>query len=70
MFAIALGLELQFLSGALRDAPTPRPDRKPQDVDRERYGYVDETDDLLLVREGDEELWIPYAGASPMRQRR
>ena len=65
VFAIALGLELQFLAGALRDAPTPRPDRKPQDVDRERYGYVDETDDLLLVREGDEELWIPYAGASP-----
>ena len=65
VFAIALGLELQFLAGALRDAPAPRPDRKPQDVDRERYGYVDETDDLLLVREGDEELWIPYAGASP-----
>ncbi len=65
VFAIALGLELQFLAGALRDAPAPRPDRKPQDVDRERYGYVDETDDLLLVREGDEELWIPYAGERP-----
>ena len=65
VFAIALGLELQFLAGALRDAPAPRPDRKPQDVDRERFGYVDETDDLLLVREGDEELWIPYAGESP-----
>ena len=64
VFAIALGLELQFLAGALRDAPAPRRDRKPQDVDRERYGYVDETD-LLLVREGDEELWIPYAGESP-----
>ena len=65
VFAIALGLELQFLAGALREAPAPRPDRNPQAVDRERYGYVDETDDLLLVREGDEELWIPYAGESP-----
>ena len=65
VFAIALGLELQFLAGALRDTPAPRPDRKPQAVDRERFGYVDETDDLLLVREGDEELWIPYAGESP-----
>jgi len=64
VFLIALGLELHFFAGALRQAPTPRPDRRPQTVDRERYGYVDETDDLLLVREGEEELWIPYSGES------
>lgn len=64
VFLIALGLELHFFAGALRQAPTPRPDRRPQTVDRERYGYVDETDELLLVREGEEELWIPYSGES------
>lgn len=61
-FLIALGLEVHFFAGALRGLPPPRPDRRPQTVDRERYGYVEEADDLLLVREGDEELWIPYSG--------
>ena len=64
VFLIALGLELHFFAGALRRTPPPRPDRRPQGVDRERYGYVEETDDLLLVREGEEELWIPYSGES------
>jgi hypothetical protein len=64
VFLIALGLELNFLVGALREAPAPRPDRMPQAVDRERYGYVEETDDLLLVGTEDEELWIPYSGES------
>lgn len=63
-FAIALGLELHFFAGALRDPPSPRPDRRPQDVDREHFGYDDDTDDLLLVQDGDEELWIPYSGES------
>jgi hypothetical protein len=64
VFLIALGLELHFLAGALRGTPAPRPDRRPQTVDRERYGYVDETDDLLLVHDEEEELWIPYSGES------
>jgi hypothetical protein len=61
-FLIALGLELSFFVGALRPGPAVRPDRGPQAIDRDRYGYGGETDDLLLVREGDEELWIPYSG--------
>ena len=61
-FLIALGLELHFFVGALRPGPTRRPDRGPQAVDRERYGYEDDTDELLLVREEGEELWIPYSG--------
>jgi hypothetical protein len=60
-FLIALGLEVHFFVSALRSNPTPRPDRGPQSLDRERYGYGTD-DELLLVREGDKELWIPYAG--------
>ena len=62
VFAIALGLELRFFVGALRPGRARRPDRGPQAIDRERYGYPEETNDLLLVPGGDEELWIPYSG--------
>jgi hypothetical protein len=61
-FLIALGLELQFLLVGWRPTAVARPDRLPQAIDRERYGYPDETDELLLVRDGDEELLIPYSG--------
>jgi hypothetical protein len=61
-FLIALGVEVQFFVSALRSDPAARGDRGPQDVDRERYGYAGDSDELLLVREGGEELWIPYAG--------
>jgi hypothetical protein len=64
VFAIALGLEVHFFAGALRRTPPPHPDRRPQYVDRERYGYDADADDLLLVTNGDEELWIPYSGES------
>jgi hypothetical protein len=61
-FAIALGLELNFFLGALR-SPSPRGrSRGPQPVDRERFGYPEDVDELLLVREGGEELWLPYSG--------
>ncbi len=62
VFALALGLEVHFLLGALRSGPARRPDRRPQSVDRDRYGYEGEPDDLLLVRDGDEERWLPYSG--------
>jgi hypothetical protein len=39
-FLIALGLEVNFFVGALARAPTPAPDRGPQEIDRELYGYV------------------------------
>ena len=61
-FLVAVGLELHFFVGAFRRAPAGRPDRGPQVADQERYGYSSESDDLLLVREGGEELWIPYSG--------
>jgi len=61
-FLIALGLELNYFVGALRPAPAQRADRGPQTSDRERYGYGEDTEELLLVRDGDKELWIPYSG--------
>jgi hypothetical protein len=61
-FLIALGLELQFFVGALRPAAGRRPDRLPQTADQDLYGYGSDSKELVLVREGDKELWIPYSG--------
>ena len=61
-FVVALGLEVQFFVGAMRSAPRERSDRLPQAADRERYGYAGEPEELLILRDGDEELWVPYSG--------
>jgi hypothetical protein len=61
-FLIALGLEVSFLVSVFRPGRSQLPDRRPQGIDRERYGYAEETDDLLLVEGEHEELWIPYSG--------
>jgi hypothetical protein len=63
-FLIALGLELHFFAGAFRPAPLRRPDRGPQPVDRERYGYPeyeyeDEDEDEDDDYEEDEEEYEP-----------
>jgi hypothetical protein len=65
-FVIALALEVHFFldAGRARDTTRRRSSRLPQIVDRERYGYAGETDELLLVRDGEDELWIPYSGES------
>jgi hypothetical protein len=63
-FLVALGVEVQYFLGALRADPATGRDSGPQAVDRERYGYRGDSDELLLVREGGEELWIPYSGES------
>jgi len=63
-FVIAVGLELEFFLAARQSRPVTAPDRAPQDVDREELGYGDEADELLLVREDGEEVWVPYAGES------
>jgi hypothetical protein len=54
-FLIALGLEVNFFLGALTRPPAPRPDRGPQPIDRERYGYLGWPEDE--DEEDDEELW-------------
>jgi hypothetical protein len=58
-FLVALGLELNFLLGALGSPPRPRPDRGPQLVDRERYGYLGwaEDDEYEEDVEEDEDRW-------------
>ena len=45
VFLIALGLEVQFFLGALREQPREARDRGPQAVDRERFGYPEEVED-------------------------
>jgi hypothetical protein len=52
VFLVALGLEVSFLVGALRDAPAPAPDRGPQPVDRYRYGFKEADED-------EEEDYVP-----------
>ena len=53
MVWVRLGLELQYFFGARRSRP--------------RVPEREESEELLLVRDGDDELWIPYAGESPTR---
>jgi hypothetical protein len=45
-FLIALGLELHFFAGAFREAPSRVPDRGPQPVDLELFGYDPDEDEL------------------------
>jgi uncharacterized membrane protein len=39
VFLVALGLEVHLLVSALRGDQRPAPDRRPQEVDRARYGF-------------------------------
>jgi hypothetical protein len=64
-FLVALGLELQFFLTARRASPGPtRPDRRPQEIDRERYGYRNEPEDEDDVPQDDALDWEP---AEPRR---
>jgi hypothetical protein len=59
VFLVALGLEVHFLVSALRSGgPARRPDRRPQEVDFERYGFDedDEEEDEGEVDEPEFEL--------------
>ncbi|HEU5264931.1 MAG TPA: hypothetical protein VFU34_09830 [Gaiellaceae bacterium] len=58
VFALALGLEVQFLVGALRGGSRRVPDRSPQPIDRDRYGFDREPEELVVVVEGDAETWL------------
>jgi hypothetical protein len=58
VFLVAVGLEVQFLVSALRAAPEGRPDRRPQEIDRERYGFERDPEDIVIVDDGESELWL------------
>ena len=67
-FLIALGLEVNFFVGALARAPAPAPDRGPQEIDRELYGYVyDPVEDDEAAEDDEDEDEEPE---EPYRERR
>jgi hypothetical protein len=51
VFLVALGLEVHFLVGALRGGPARNPDRTPQQIDLDRYGF--EVEDVAEPFDGD-----------------
>jgi hypothetical protein len=63
VFLIALGLEVNFLVGALRGGPARQPDRRPQEIDRQRYGFEAELEDDL-----DHDLWEPEPRSAAIRR--
>jgi hypothetical protein len=66
-FLVALGLEVQFFLAASRGPAyrTTPPDRRPQAIDRERFGYErdDEDEEDEEDEEGEDEWWEPPAPA-------
>ena len=83
VFLVALGLEVHFLVSALRGGHRRAPDRLPQEIDRDRYGFRREHDDEekgdgedgdgedvpfeLEPEDGDDEQDMPYERAPPSR---
>jgi hypothetical protein len=64
VFLVALGLEVQFLVSALRGGTVRTPDRTPQQIDRDRYGFgIDEPDE-----DADEvDPWPEHVEQEPAR---
>ena len=64
-FVVAAALELElFLRGVRAPRTVDRRGRLPQDVDRDELGYGDDDAELLLVRDDEGEVWVPYRGES------
>lgn len=69
-FLVALGLEIAFVASALRETGRRSPDRLPQPIDRERFGYPSEPagapiDDLGDATEPPPERAEPSPSARP-----
>jgi hypothetical protein len=58
VFLVALGIELHFLVSALRGGPQRAPDRRPQQVDHERYGFEREPDEIVVVDHEGGDVWL------------
>jgi hypothetical protein len=68
VFLLALGLEVHFLVSALRHGgPTRAPDRSPQPVDREWYGFDDADEEADDDEEAVEDDGVPPPPARPLR---
>jgi hypothetical protein len=65
VFLVALGIEVNFLVGALRSNAARLPDRRPQEIDRDRYGFEREPDELVVVEDGDAEVWLAVSEEEP-----
>jgi hypothetical protein len=69
VFLLALGLEVYFVVTALRGGPARAPDRGPQPVDRDRYGFDDDGEEDEERAEEEEEEWYELEPApSPLRR--
>lgn len=66
VFLLALGLEVHLLIGALRGDRRPAPDRLPQEVDRERYGF--EADEEEEDEDEPEDEREPVQRGRPVRR--
>jgi hypothetical protein len=63
VFLVALGLELNFLVSALRGTPSRVPDRGPQEVDRDRYGFP-----AIDPEDSEDDLYEPAERSGPFRR--
>jgi hypothetical protein len=69
VFLLALGLEVHLLVSALRGDRRPTPDRLPQAVDRERYGFeADEEEDDLDEDHDEDDESEPVPRTRPVRR--
>jgi hypothetical protein len=68
-FLILAGLELNFFVGAIRAEPPGPPNRGPQAVDQELYGYQGAFEDEPALWSDDEPNEIEPAPAAPYRRR-
>ena len=64
VFLVALGLEVHFLVGALRGGPARSPDRTPQQIDLDRYGF--EVEDPAEPLDDDDDSFEPRQRARPL----
>lgn len=64
VFLVALALEVNFLVGALRRQPSRVPDRGPQQVDRDRYGFESADEDEEDEEDDGDELFEYEPGST------